>query len=317
MEYDHPGPSRRTASRATRTTGRSVIVAAALRPVAAAARRIGAAQSDERPGRQERDAVPLRQDRAERSGRGGGFGGGRGGRGGGARATIDLSKPVTLSAYGEYTKKAGFYELADGKLQRARVRGRVVQHAAARGQGRHVPVHATDLHRVPGPARIGAGLRGLPPITRRESAAGRILVGPPHPVRFQEQGRAQAAGHSRASRRLQARREAADAGELLRGELAEPAPLQRAVLPERHGLVADPGRERGLHHDAARRALPHGRVAQRHARVRRSGGEEGDRDGLRRSRSGSGSTGTATAARARRSLARGRGCSRRWAWAPA
>ncbi|MGH7503350.1 MAG: prolyl oligopeptidase family serine peptidase [Longimicrobiales bacterium] len=29
---------------------------------------------------------------------------------------IDLSKPVTLSAYGEYTKKAGFYRLRDGKL---------------------------------------------------------------------------------------------------------------------------------------------------------------------------------------------------------
>ena len=28
-----------------------------------------------------------------------------------ARQTIDLSKPITLSAYGEYTKKAGFYEL--------------------------------------------------------------------------------------------------------------------------------------------------------------------------------------------------------------
>ena len=28
----------------------------------------------------------------------------------------DLSKPLTLSAYGEYTKKAGFYKLADGKL---------------------------------------------------------------------------------------------------------------------------------------------------------------------------------------------------------
>ena len=47
---------------------------------------------------------------------GGGFGGG--GRGGAAaRATIDLSKPVLLSAYGEYTKKAGFYELANGQLK--------------------------------------------------------------------------------------------------------------------------------------------------------------------------------------------------------
>ncbi len=42
--------------------------------------------------------------------------GGRGGRGGRAGQEIDLAKPVTLSAYGEWTKKAGFYSLADGKL---------------------------------------------------------------------------------------------------------------------------------------------------------------------------------------------------------
>jgi outer membrane biosynthesis protein TonB/dienelactone hydrolase len=47
---------------------------------------------------------------------GGGFGGGGRG-GGGARATIDLSKPVLLSSYGEWTKKAGFYELANGQLK--------------------------------------------------------------------------------------------------------------------------------------------------------------------------------------------------------
>lgn len=29
---------------------------------------------------------------------------------------IDLSKPITLSVYGEYTKKAGFYQLANGQL---------------------------------------------------------------------------------------------------------------------------------------------------------------------------------------------------------
>jgi dipeptidyl aminopeptidase/acylaminoacyl peptidase len=45
-----------------------------------------------------------------------GGGGGRGGRGGG-RGTIDLAKPVTLSAYGEYTKKDGFYELNNGQLK--------------------------------------------------------------------------------------------------------------------------------------------------------------------------------------------------------
>jgi dienelactone hydrolase len=46
---------------------------------------------------------------------GGGFGGGRGGNT--ARATIDLTRPVLLSAYGEWTKKAGFYELAGGQLK--------------------------------------------------------------------------------------------------------------------------------------------------------------------------------------------------------
>ena len=38
-------------------------------------------------------------------------------RAAGPRGTIDLSKPITLSAYGEWTKKAGFYELANGNLK--------------------------------------------------------------------------------------------------------------------------------------------------------------------------------------------------------
>jgi len=40
--------------------------------------------------------------------------GGRRGRS--APSEIDLSEPLTLSAYGQWTKKAGFYELADGQL---------------------------------------------------------------------------------------------------------------------------------------------------------------------------------------------------------
>jgi dipeptidyl aminopeptidase/acylaminoacyl peptidase len=35
----------------------------------------------------------------------------------GPRGTIDLSKPLTLAAYGEWTKKSGFYELAGGQLK--------------------------------------------------------------------------------------------------------------------------------------------------------------------------------------------------------
>lgn len=44
-------------------------------------------------------------------------GGGRGGRGGGAAADdegVDLSQPVTLAAYGEWTKKSGYYTLPPG-----------------------------------------------------------------------------------------------------------------------------------------------------------------------------------------------------------
>ncbi|MDB4913359.1 MAG: prolyl oligopeptidase family protein, partial [Gemmatimonadetes bacterium] len=42
--------------------------------------------------------------------------GGRGGRGGRAGQEIDLAKPVNLSAFGEWTKKSGFYQLVDGTL---------------------------------------------------------------------------------------------------------------------------------------------------------------------------------------------------------
>jgi dipeptidyl aminopeptidase/acylaminoacyl peptidase len=34
-----------------------------------------------------------------------------------ARLTFDLAKPQTLSAYGQWTKKSGYFELADGKLK--------------------------------------------------------------------------------------------------------------------------------------------------------------------------------------------------------
>ena len=50
---------------------------------------------------------------------GGGGGGGRGGRGGGGAAgdsdLVDLSQPVTLSAYGDRTKKFGYYKVTAGQ----------------------------------------------------------------------------------------------------------------------------------------------------------------------------------------------------------
>ncbi len=44
-------------------------------------------------------------------------GGGRGGRGGRAAQEIDLSKPITLATYGEWTKKSGFSQLENGKMK--------------------------------------------------------------------------------------------------------------------------------------------------------------------------------------------------------
>jgi len=52
--------------------------------------------------------------RVTQLGRGGGGRGG-GGRGGGPQEPIDLSKPLLLSAIGEWTKKSGYYELAPGQ----------------------------------------------------------------------------------------------------------------------------------------------------------------------------------------------------------
>jgi len=58
--------------------------------------------------------VRFRVTRLEGGGGGrGGRGGGRGGGGGGE--PIDLAKPVVLQAYGQWTKKTGYYELAPGQ----------------------------------------------------------------------------------------------------------------------------------------------------------------------------------------------------------
>ena len=68
---------------------------------------------------------------------------------------------VTLSAYGEYTKKAGFYQLADGQLKELVYDDASYSQSDEGGEGRHVPLHAADVHRVPGPARVRPRLQGL------------------------------------------------------------------------------------------------------------------------------------------------------------
>lgn len=58
--------------------------------------------------------IRLRISNLRAGGGGGGRGGGAGAGGGGDESGIDLTKPITLNAYGDYTKKTGYFELAPG-----------------------------------------------------------------------------------------------------------------------------------------------------------------------------------------------------------
>jgi dipeptidyl aminopeptidase/acylaminoacyl peptidase len=121
MEFDHPGPRPSYGSAGYTSDGKSVIVQHRYD--------LWQLPLDGSPARNLTNGVGSKQEIRFRYVRTepldqpagapgpGGPGGGRGGGGAAARATIDLTKPVTLSAYGEYTKKAGFYELAGGQLK--------------------------------------------------------------------------------------------------------------------------------------------------------------------------------------------------------
>jgi dipeptidyl aminopeptidase/acylaminoacyl peptidase len=119
-EYDHPGVKPSYGVAGYTSDGKSVIVQGrydlwALPLDGSAAKNLtnGAGTQSEIRYRYVR-TEPVDPAAGGAPGGGGGRGGGRGGR----DNTIDLSKPVTLSAYGEWTKKAGFSELTpDGKLR--------------------------------------------------------------------------------------------------------------------------------------------------------------------------------------------------------
>jgi Prolyl oligopeptidase family len=131
LEFDHPGPKPAYGIAGYTTDKKSVVVQhrydlweLPLDGSAARSLTNGAGSKGEIRLRYVR-TEPLEPNLGNISGGGGaqgGFGGGPGGgggRGGGAaaRATIDLTKPVLLSAYGEWTKKGGFYELSGGQLK--------------------------------------------------------------------------------------------------------------------------------------------------------------------------------------------------------
>ena len=78
---------------------------------------------------------------------------------------FDLTKPVTLSAYGEWTKKAGFYRAGQRQAAGSRVRGCVVQHA---GEGRARPIGTCSPVR-PSPSSRISGSRAPASRTRKRS----------------------------------------------------------------------------------------------------------------------------------------------------
>ena len=118
MEFDHPGPKPSYGLAGYTSDGKSVLVQHRYDlwqfPLD------GSSPKNLTNGLGNKGEIRFRYVRTEPidpAAGGGAPGGGRGG-GGAARGTIDMSKPMTLSAYGEYTKKAGFYELGtDGSMK--------------------------------------------------------------------------------------------------------------------------------------------------------------------------------------------------------
>ncbi len=194
----------------------------------------------------------------------------------GPRGTFDFTKPVTLSAYGQWTKKAGFYELA-GKLMK-----QLVYEDASFG----TPVKARKADRFlftrqtfvefPDLRVSGPGFADSKKVTDANPQQKDFLWG--HRVLFDYKNKD---------------------GVRLQGILAVPDDykpgekrpmivvfyeknsqnmhrLQRARLSAEHGADLGASGEHGVPHHAARRPLPHRIVALRHARVRGGRDAEGD-----------------------------------------
>ena len=233
MEFDHPGPRPSYGIAGYTSDGKSVMVQQRydlwLLPLD------GSAPRNLTNGTGTKNEIRFRYVRTEPPEQAGPVvpgspGGGRGGGPAAQRWTIDLSKPVTLSAYGEYTKKAGFYELAGGQLKELVYEDAFFSTPTKAAKADKFLFTRETFVGVSRSSRLRSGLQGREEDLRRQSAAGGISLGSPHPVRLQEQGRPAAAGHPGPARRLQAGRKAADAREFLREKLTEPEPVLRAFV---------------------------------------------------------------------------------------
>ena len=200
----------------------------------------------------------------------------------GPRGTFDLAKPVTLSAYGQWTKKAGFYELSGGKLKEL-----VYEDASfstpvkARKADRYLFTRQTFVE-FPDLRVSGPGFADSKKITDANPQQKDFLWG--HRVLFDFKNKD---------------------GVRLQGILAVPDDYKPGekrpmivtfyeknsqnmhvytppVYMVSMGRMPTQAIERRLPDDDAGRPLPDRFVAQRHAGVRRGGHAQGDRDGLRR-----------------------------------
>ena len=68
---------------------------------------------------------------------------------------IDVTKPITLAAYGEYTKKSGFFRLEGGELKELLFDDAVFSNPVRAEKADRFLLHAADVRRFPGPARFG------------------------------------------------------------------------------------------------------------------------------------------------------------------
>ena len=93
----------------------------------------------------------VRLDRAGGGGRGGrGGGGGFGGAASDEDEGIDLTKPLSLSAYGEWTKKSGYYTLQPGAKPTPLIYDEQAIGGAMKAEkADRVDLHAADVHEFP------------------------------------------------------------------------------------------------------------------------------------------------------------------------
>ena len=187
-----------------------------------------------------------------------------------ARASRSISRsPCTLSAYGEWTKKSGYFELAPGGTPAPLIwtDKSIGAPIVAKNADRMIFTRA-DVQRVSELLAVGQALRDAEAGDRRGSDALQgVRVGHEEADRLQEPQGPASAGDADAAGRLRAGQEVSDARVLLRAHVEHASQLPAAAVrrPAAHGDV----REQRLSRAAAGRRLRDRQAGHVGARLRR------------------------------------------------